>query len=40
MEVGEEGDPNTEAGSTIVPMLDGDLGRTSVTVQEGDPRIT
>jgi hypothetical protein len=35
-EVEEGGYPDTEAGTTIVPMVDGNLGTTSIVVQYGD----
>jgi hypothetical protein len=38
MEAGEEGDPGTQAGITIVPVLDRDPYTTSMTVKEGIQR--
>jgi hypothetical protein len=34
--LGKEGDPDIETGITIVPMVDRDLGTTSVAVEHGD----
>jgi hypothetical protein len=40
MEFGEEGDPDIEACSIIVPMLDRGPGTTNITVEDRDRGIT
>jgi hypothetical protein len=37
MDAGEEGDPDIEANSTVIPLDDADPRRTNAVVLDGDP---
>jgi hypothetical protein len=37
MDAGEEGDPDIEANSTVIPLDDADPRRTNAVVIDGDP---